>query len=64
MSASLSWWLRLLTRAPSELEAERRARQPSPSPRTPNAQEGPKSAPQRTQAGQGYVTTTDDEDEL
>lgn len=62
--APVAWWLRLLTRSPEELAAERLARMPSPSPRTPNAQEGPKSAPRRTQAGRGYATTTDDEDEL
>ena len=43
-------WARLFSRSPEELQAERQSRQPSPAPRTPNAQEGAKSAPQRTQA--------------
>jgi hypothetical protein len=43
-------WARLFARSPAELEAERQSRQPAPAPRTPNAQEGGKSALQRTQA--------------
>lgn len=55
--APLSWWLRLLTRSPEDLAAERLARMPAPAPRTPNAQEGPKFGLQRTQAGRvGYPT--------
>ena len=46
-------WAKLFARSPEEQEAERQARQPSPAPRTPNAQEGPKSALQRTQAVRG-----------
>ena len=44
-------WARLFTRSPAEIEEERLARMPAPAPRTPNAQEGPISALQRTQAG-------------
>ena len=44
-------WARLFARSPAELEAERASRQPAPAPRTPNAQEGPKFALQRTQMG-------------
>ena len=44
-------WAKLFARSPEEQEAERRERQPSPSPRTPNAQEGAKSTPQSTQKG-------------
>ncbi|MFA5732611.1 MAG: hypothetical protein WC934_11485 [Acidithiobacillus sp.] len=29
-------WVRLLTRSPAELEEQRQARQPAPSPRTPH----------------------------
>ncbi len=42
-------WAKLFARSPEEIQAEKQARQPSPSPRTPNAQEAPKSALQRTQ---------------
>ena len=48
-SGYLDAWARLFSRSPAEIEAERQSRQPSPSPRTPNAQGGPKSALQRTQ---------------
>ncbi len=43
-------WARLFARSPAELEAERQSRQPAPPPRTPNAQEGPRFALQRTQS--------------
>ena len=49
--APLSWWVRLLTRSPEELEQERQARQPAPAPQTPGSRKGAKSAPQRTQSG-------------
>ena len=42
-------WAKLFDRSPEEQEAERRAREPAPAPRTPNAQEGGKSSPQHTQ---------------
>ena len=48
--AYLAGWLRLLARSPAELEEQRQSRQPAPAPRTPHAQQGPKSAPEATQS--------------
>ncbi len=48
-SGYLDAWARLFARSPAELDAEREARQPSPAPRTPNAQQGHLQAPGRTQ---------------
>ena len=42
-------WAKLFARSPAEIEAERQARMPAPAPRTPNAQQGPLQAQQRTQ---------------
>ncbi len=41
---------KLFARSPAEIEAERQARQPAPAPRTPNARQGPISAPESTQS--------------
>lgn len=45
----LAVWLRLLTRTPAELAAERQARHPAPAPHRKDAQQGHKKAIQRMQ---------------
>lgn len=47
-SAYLAVWLRLLTRTPEDLAAEKQVRHPSPAP---HRKQGTKQAPQRTQTG-------------
>lgn len=50
-SSPLAAWIRLFARSPEDLAAEKQARHPSPAPHRKDAQQGPKQAPQRIQAG-------------
>ena len=42
-------WSRLFSRSPEEIQAEKQARQPSPSPQPAGSRKAPKSALQHTQ---------------
>ena len=47
--APVSWWIRLLTRSPAEIEAERASRQSSPAPQPAGSRKGAIQPLQRTQ---------------